>query len=137
MGRGKGGLSPKIHATCHVFGNSSGFHLSAGQAYDLLGADALMDEMTKANAVLADKAYEAGARMRNKMGEKGITAVSPAKKNRVNPIDYDKHLYKALHLIENVFGKLKQDRAIATRYDKTSQNFLGAIYMAATVIWLN
>ncbi|MCC8417761.1 MAG: transposase, partial [Rickettsia endosymbiont of Bryobia graminum] len=41
------------------------------------------------------------------------------------------------HLIENFFAKLKQYRAIATRYDKTSQNFLGAIYMAATVIWLN
>ncbi|MCC8416955.1 MAG: transposase, partial [Rickettsia endosymbiont of Bryobia graminum] len=59
------------------------------------------------------------------------------KKNRVNPIDYDKHLYKARHLIENFFAKLKQYRAIATQYDKTSQNFLGAIYMAATVIWLN
>jgi len=40
-------------------------------------------------------------------------------------------------LIENFFAKLKQYRSIATRYDKTSQNFLGAIYLAASIIWLN
>ena len=49
----------------------------------------------------------------------------------------DRHLYKARHLIENFFARLKQDRAIATRYDKTARNFLGAIYLAASVIWLN
>jgi transposase len=49
----------------------------------------------------------------------------------------DKELYKARHLIENFFAKLKQYRAIATRYDKRAVNFLGAIYLAASVIWLN
>jgi transposase len=58
-------------------------------------------------------------------------------RNRLNPIPYDKHLYKSRHLIENVFAKLKQYRAIATRYDKTSQNFLGAIHLASAVLWLN
>ena len=53
------------------------------------------------------------------------------------PIDYNKHLYKAQHLIENFFAKLKQYRAIATRYDKTARNVLSAIYLAAAVIWLN
>jgi transposase len=46
-------------------------------------------------------------------------------------------LYKARHLIENFFAKLKQYRAIATRYDKLKVNFLGAIYITATVTWLN
>ncbi|HEY9906518.1 MAG TPA: transposase, partial [Thermosynechococcaceae cyanobacterium] len=51
--------------------------------------------------------------------------------------DYDKHLYKARHLIENFFAKLKQYRAIATRYDKRKVNFLAGIYLAAAVVWLN
>ena len=55
--------------------------------------------------------------------------------NAKNPRAYDKHLYKARHLIENFFAKLKQYRAIATRYDKTARNFLGAIHLAASVIW--
>ncbi|WP_442938969.1 transposase [Nostoc sp.] len=43
----------------------------------------------------------------------------------------------ARHLIENFFAKLKQYWAITTRYDKRATNFLGAIYLAASVIWLN
>ncbi len=70
--------------------------------------------------------------------------VIPPKRNRVFQREYDKDLYKARHLIENFFAQLKQYRAfteggsfcIATRYDKQAINFLGAIYLAATVIWL-
>lgn len=67
----------------------------------------------------------------------GIEPVIPSKSNRNESIDYDKELYKARHLIENFFAKLKQYRAIATRYDKTAVNFLGAVHLAAAVIWLN
>ncbi len=75
--------------------------------------------------------------MRQKLIENKCEVVIPSKKNRLNPIPYDKELYKARHLIENFFAKLKQYRAIATRYDKTSQSFLGAVYMVASIIWLN
>ncbi|MGL9721032.1 transposase, partial [Symbiopectobacterium sp.] len=37
---------------------------------------------------------------------------------------------------ENFFARLKQYRAIATRYDKTAINFLGAIHLAASIVWL-
>jgi len=67
----------------------------------------------------------------------GKTAVIPPKRNRKAPREYDKELYKARHLIENFFAKLKQYRAIATRYDKLAETFLSAIHMAAVVIWLN
>ncbi len=96
-----------------------------------------MSHLTQPKTVLADKAYDADDRMRQKLLEKKCEAVIPSKKNRLNPAPYDKDLYKARHLIENFFAKLKQYRAIATRYDKTSRNFLGAIYIAASVIWLN
>jgi transposase len=71
------------------------------------------------------------------LAEAGKAAVIPPKGNRKKPRPYDKDLYKARHLIENFFAKLKQFRAIATRYDKRAVNFLGAIHLAATVIWLN
>lgn len=60
----------------------------------------------------------------------------PPKANRKVKRDYDKELYKARHLIENFFAKLKQFRAIATRYNKTARNFLAAIHLAAAFIWL-
>jgi len=90
-----------------------------------------------ADTLLADKAYDADERVIELLASQGKTAVIPPKRNRKYPRDYDKDLYKARHLIENFFAKLKQYRAIATRYDKRAVNFLGAIYLAATVIWLN
>ena len=64
-------------------------------------------------------------------------AVIPPKRNRKEPRDYDRELYQARHLIENFFCKLKQYRAIATRYDKTRRNSLAAVHLAASAILLN
>ena len=61
----------------------------------------------------------------------------PQKANRLLRRDVDRHLYKARHLIENFFAKLKPFRAIATRYDKTARNVLAGVHLAATAIWLN
>ena len=77
-----------------------------------------MDEITKGDALLADKAYDADERVRQKLKEKGCMAVIPPKSNRKTPPDYDKDIYKERHLIENFFARLKQYRAIATRYDR-------------------
>lgn len=71
IGRSAGDLSTKIHATCDGLGNPTGFHLTPGQNHDLEGADALMDHLTKADAVLADKAYDADERVREKL-KKGV-----------------------------------------------------------------
>jgi transposase len=91
----------------------------------------------EAAAFLAERAYDADDRVINRLQEKPCQPVIPPKSNRKLQRPYDKFLYQARHLIENFFAKLKQYRAIATRYDKTSRNFLGAIYLAASVIWLN
>ena len=129
-------MSTKIHATTDALGNPLGFHLTPGQACDLDGADQLLTDLV-ADTVLADKAYDADERVIERLEAQGKTAVIPPKRNRTSPREYDKHLYKARHLIENFFAKLKQYRAIATRYDKRAVNFLGAIYLTASVIWLN
>jgi transposase len=129
-------LSTKIHATTDALGNPLSFHLTPGQACDLDGADLLLPKLT-AETVLADKGYDADRRVIELLQSQGKTAVIPPKRNRIAPREYDRDLYKARHLIENFFAKLKQYRAIATRYDKRAVNFLGAIYLAASVIWLN
>lgn len=117
-------------------GNPLGFHLTPGQACDLDGADVLLEEID-ADTLIADKGYDADERVINRLEAAEITPVIPSKSNRKEPRDYDKALYKARHLIENLFEKLKQYRAIATRYDKTATAFLGAIHLAASVVWLN
>jgi transposase len=110
--------------------------LTPGQAHDLDGADELLPTL-EANIVLADKAYDADERVIAPLQAAGKEPVIPSKRNRNAPRPYDKELYKARHLIENFFCKLKQFRAIATRYDKTARNFLAAIYLASGIVLLN
>lgn len=112
------------------------FHLTAGQASDLEGADALLPQLST-QALIADRAYDAQARVIEPMQRIGAQIVIPSNPTRKVLRDYDSALYKARHLIENFFAKIKQYRAIATRYDKTARNFLGAIYCTATAILLN
>ncbi len=119
-----------------ALGNPTAFHLTGGQAHDLDGADALLAGIA-APTVLADKGYDAEARVLAPLRAAGKTAVIPPKRSRTSQREYDRDLYEARHLIENFFEKLKQYRAIATRYDKTRRNFLAAIHLAAAVILLN
>jgi transposase len=119
-----------------ALGNPTSFHLTAGQEHDLKGADILLPNMT-ADALIADKAYDADERVREVLRKRGKRSVIPSKANRKEKIEYDRHLYKERHLIENFFAKLKQFRGIATRYDKTARNFLEAVYLVAAVIVLN
>lgn len=85
---------------------------------------------------MADKAYNANARFILPLEEKEIQVIIPPKKNSVQSRAYDKYLYKSRHLIENFFAKLKNYRAIATRYDKLDVSFLSAVFLVASVIWL-
>lgn len=119
-----------------ALGNPVAFFLTPGQAHDLDGADALLPAM-QADTLLADKAYYADERVIEPLLAAGKTPVIPPKSNRKLPRIFDQQLYKARHLIENFYCKLKQYRAIATRYDKTARNFLAGIHLAAVVIWLN
>jgi transposase len=136
IGRSRGGLSTKIHATVDALGNPTGFALTPGQACDLEGADALLPSLD-APIVIADKGYDAEKRVLQPLARAGKIAVIPPKANRKLQRAYDKDLYQARHLIENFFCKLKQFRAIATRYDKTARNFLAALHTAAAAILLN
>ena len=131
-------MSTKIHTTCDALGNPTGFHLTPGHASDLAGAEALLPPLLKhMHALLADKAYDAQERVIDPLEQAAVTVVIPPKANRLQPRTYDKHLYQARHLIENFCAKLKQYRALATRYDKRAVSFLGAIYLAASVVLLN
>ena len=136
IGHSRGGLSTKIHALVDALGNPLAFLLTPGQAHDLVGADALLPKMA-ADLLIADRAFDADKRVREPLAATGKSAVIPPRPNRVKLPDFDPQLYKARHLIENFFCKLKQYRAIATRYDKTARNFLAAIHLAAAIIWLN
>ncbi len=90
-----------------------------------------------ADTLIADKAIDADERVLKLLAAAGKTAVIPPRTTRSAPRDYDRQLYGERHLIENFFAKIKLFRAIATRYEKTARNFLAAVQLVASVVWLN
>jgi transposase len=86
-------------------------------------------------ALLADKAYDSDA-IRADLKRRGIKAVIPPKSNRNVAIRFNKRLYRERNCIERVFGHLKINRAVATRYDQLAETFLGMLFLASARYWL-
>ena len=89
----------------------------------------------KPRVLLADKGYDADA-IRADLGTRTIEAVIPGRSNRRVEIEHDRALYKQRNRIERMFGHLKINRAIATRYDQLANSFLGMVHLATARYWL-
>jgi transposase len=93
---------------------------------DYIGAAALLDDLPKAQWLLADRGYDAD-----------IKPCITGRRSRNEPIRYDKRRYRHRNRIETMFGRLKDWRRVAARYDRCPTTFFSAIALAATVIfWL-
>jgi transposase len=87
------------------------------------------------DSLLADTGYDSDA-IRDGVMQQGGTATIPANPSRAQKPAFDKHLYGARHVIENLFCKLKHNRAVATRYDKLQRHYLAMIHLACLRVWL-
>lgn len=125
IGRTKGGTNTILHAVTDTIGRPIWFFITAGQVRDYTGARALVKSLPKADW------------FRETLVDKGITPRIPGRKSRDKPIKYDKRRNKGRNRIEILFGRLKDWRRIATRYDRCPKEFLSAIALAATILfWL-
>ncbi|RSB78493.1 IS5 family transposase [Rhizobium sophoriradicis] len=134
LGRSRGGLSTKIHMAVRGLGCPVRFILTAGQKGDAPQADALIEGLP-ADIIMADTAYDSN-HLRNAIADKGAVAVIPNNPSRARKYPLDKHLYAQRHLIECCFSKLKQFRRVATRFEKTAENYLAVVTIAATMLWI-
>lgn len=85
--------------------------------------------------MLADKGYSADA-IRADLAKRNIEAVIPGRSNRRVKIEHDRALYKQRNCIQRLFGQLKINRTIATRYDQPANSFLGMVHLATARYWL-
>ncbi|WP_145974996.1 IS5 family transposase [Ruegeria atlantica] len=136
IGRTKGGMNTKLHAVADTVGRPIRFFMTAGQVSDYTGARALVSSLPAADWLLGDRGYDADW-FREALVDMGITPCIPGRKSRGKAVKYDKSRYKRRNRIEIMFGRLKDWRRVATRYDRCPKVFLSAIALAATVIfWL-
>lgn len=115
-------------------GNPVKFLLTGGEKPDISQARALLEGLTFEKA-LADKGYDSNELVFS-IEAQGAEAVIPPRSCRKVLREYDRHLYKDRFLIEILFNRLKQYRRVATRYEKTGQNYLAIVHFAACIILL-
>ena len=109
-------------------------HLPGGHVSDYKGAAVLLDSLPQIRGLLADRGCDVDW-FRNTLFSKGIAPCIPDRRNRKDSVLYNKELHKQRHKIEIMFGRLKDWRRIATRYDRCAHTFFSAICIAAIVIF--
>ena len=129
-------MNTKLHAICDSQGRPLDLFVTAGQVSDYIGARALLCVLPNVKWLLGDRGYDADW-FREALQDKGIRACIPGRKKRKTPVKYDKRRYKRRNRIEIMFGRLKDWRRAATRYDRCPKVFLSACALAAVVmLWL-
>ncbi len=129
-------MNSKLHAACDGQGRPVALLLTEGQRSDHDGAALLLPMLPPARELLGDRGYDSNW-FRAALAGRGITPCIPSTRSRAAPLPYDRVLYRQRHRIENAFGRLKDWRRVATRYDRCAHTFFSAICIAATIIfWL-
>ncbi|MEV4904621.1 IS5 family transposase [Streptomyces albidoflavus] len=157
LGRSRGGFTTKVHLSADGRCRPLSLLITPGQWADCTQFEPVMEEIrvprtsagrprTRPDSVSADKAYS-NRRTRSYLRKRGIRHVIPEKDdqaaNRVKrgscggrPPGFDGERYRKRNVVERAINKLKGFRAVATRYDKRGYVFLGAVTLAAIVMWL-
>ena len=129
-------MNSKLHAACDGQGRLVALLLTEGQRSDHHGAALLLPVLPAARELLGDRGYDS-TWFRAALAERGITPCIPSTRSRKVALPYDRVLYRQRHRIENAFGRLKDWRRVATRYDRCAHTFFSAICVAATLtFWL-
>ncbi len=107
--------------------------LTGGEAHDCPVAERLIAKGKASKRLIGDKAYDSALRLWLK--DRGTKPVIPNRGNRKQPFSFNRRLYKERRRIENAFGRLKDFRRIATRYDRLACNFLASVCIVAALVW--
>jgi putative transposase len=148
VGRSRGGLTTKIHALVDGGVRPVALLLSPGQAGDNPRLVPLLDTLAQASHrpahLLGDKAYSHPS-TRRELRRRKVRHTIPERRDQVErrrakgsaggrPPKFDAELYRRRNTVERSFGRFKQWRGIATRYDKYARTYLGGVLLAAIVI---
>lgn len=127
-------MSTKIHAVVDAQGLPVRLVLTPGQASDKTTFPQLIEGLSLARDVVADRGFFARSII-DLIEAGGAAAHIPSQSNvRVRRV-VDPEIYRQRNLVERFFNKLKHFRRIATRFDKSARNYLAAVLMAAARLW--
>ncbi|MER6575267.1 IS5 family transposase [Nonomuraea sp. NPDC001023] len=157
LGRSRGGLTTKLHLLVKARGLPLVFHLTGGNVVDRTAFPDVMARLrirrsragrphTRPDILIGDKGYSSRA-IRLGMRRRGIKTVIPERRDQIanrkrkgsrgaRPHAFDELAYKHRNLVEHCIGKLRQWRAIATRFDKPASSYLAGVTISSLMLWL-
>ncbi len=129
-------VNTKLPAVVDQNGRPLSVFMTAGPISDDTGPLPSWNSLAAAQWMLGDRGYDADW-FRDALEGKGIRPCIPGRKSRAEPVSYGRRKYKRCNRIETMFGRLRDWRRVATRYDRGPTIFVSAICLAATVMfWL-
>ena len=132
LGRSRGGFGTKIHAVISEQGEMQAMTLTGAQRSDIEQALPLLAGLDlEGRTVIADKGYDSD-RFVEALASQNCSVVIPSRQGRLKPRVLDRTRYGQRNLVERFFGRLKQFRRVATRYDKTMASFAASVHLVAT-----
>ena len=135
LGRSRGGYGTKACVITDGAGRAISFALAPGQAHELPLAQDLVDCLPDVPGwVVGDKGYASHA-FRQFIWDQGARPAIPAKSNEA-PVACPSWIYNNRNRVERLWARLKEWRAVATRYEKTARSFMGVLCLAAVFDWI-
>ena len=135
LGRSRGGFGTKAGVIADGQGRAIGFALAPGQAHELPMAPRLLDRLDAVPRwLVADRGYSSHA-FREHVRGIGAEPAIPCRANE-EQVRCPDWIYANRHRVEQLWARLKEWRAVATRYEKTAVSFMGVLCLAATCDWL-
>ena len=154
LGRSRGGLTTKIHLGCDGRGRPLGVVLTPGQRHDSTQLEPVLDAIrvprpcgrvglangpttwsaTRVTAIRGVGSCCAAVASRTPSRSGPTSARRAGRPGR--PLGFDRARYRGRNVVERCFNRLKQFRAVATRYDKRAVNYRAMVVIASLLIWL-
>lgn len=136
LGRSRGGFGTKVHAVVDALGNCLHLALTPAERADSPQLPSLLAALAHPpGAVVCDKAYDTN-KVLSAIVDQCAVPVIPPKASRLHQRPYDHNLYADRNKIERFFGRLKEARGFATRYEKTAVSFLATAHLLAALDWM-
>ena len=147
LGYSKGGYSSKIHLRCEEHGKPVTFVVTVGERHEAVVFESVVEQgaikrcgpgrpRIRPERLSADKGYT-GGKVRAYLRRRGIGAVIPRRSNESRRgVRFDREAYRERNRVERAFNRLKQNRRIATRYEKRVDNYLAMLTIASIFLWL-